>query len=125
MAEDVDVKFQPLLDDEENDADSYSFQPERRRGARGWLIALHHCADTCPSWRWHILLATEQEGARNLHNGSRHSGQSQHNYFRNWSDQCTCRLLAELLECGSGQRDRCQGWAACDSGAGACEALYQ
>lgn len=40
MAEDVDVKFQPLLDDEENDADSYSFQPERRRGARGWLIAL-------------------------------------------------------------------------------------
>jgi multidrug efflux pump subunit AcrA (membrane-fusion protein) len=40
MAEDVDVKFQPLLDDEENDADSYAFQPERRRGARGWLIAL-------------------------------------------------------------------------------------
>ena len=40
MAEDVDVKFQPLLDDEENDADSYSFQPERRRGARGWLIVL-------------------------------------------------------------------------------------
>jgi multidrug efflux pump subunit AcrA (membrane-fusion protein) len=40
MAEDVDVKFQPLLDDEENDADSYAFQPERKRGARGWLIAL-------------------------------------------------------------------------------------
>jgi multidrug efflux pump subunit AcrA (membrane-fusion protein) len=40
MAEDVDVKFQPLLDDEENDADSYAFKPERKRGARGWLIAL-------------------------------------------------------------------------------------
>src|SRR5450432_1945494 len=40
MAEDVDVKFQPLLDDEENDADSYTFEPERKRRARGWLIAL-------------------------------------------------------------------------------------
>jgi multidrug efflux pump subunit AcrA (membrane-fusion protein) len=40
MAEDVDIKFQPLLDDEENDADSYAFQPERKRSARGWLIAL-------------------------------------------------------------------------------------
>src|SRR5450631_2100352 len=40
MAENVDVKFQPLLDDEENNSDSYTFQPERRRGLRGWLIAL-------------------------------------------------------------------------------------
>lgn len=39
MAEDVDVKFQPLLDDEE-EADSYAFQPERKRAARGWLIAI-------------------------------------------------------------------------------------
>jgi multidrug efflux pump subunit AcrA (membrane-fusion protein) len=41
MAEDVDVKFQPLLDDEDPDnADSYEFKPERKRGFRGWLIAL-------------------------------------------------------------------------------------
>jgi multidrug efflux pump subunit AcrA (membrane-fusion protein) len=40
MAEDVDTKYQPLLDDEENDADSYDFKPERRSAARGWLIAL-------------------------------------------------------------------------------------
>ncbi len=41
MAEDVDVRFQPLLDDEDhNDADSYTFTPERKHGMRGWLIAL-------------------------------------------------------------------------------------
>jgi multidrug efflux pump subunit AcrA (membrane-fusion protein) len=41
MAEDVDVKFQPLLDDEDPDnADSYDFKPERKRGRRGWLITV-------------------------------------------------------------------------------------